>query len=153
MSQNPNEPSGEDVRNRMASLGLDADPGPKQQPLEMEEVEAIILDPETFVLGQLMAGQTPGEVSQKLRQAGVPQARAAALFQAVGPVYEAVMDARRKAGRGKLLWGGVLLAAGIGIFVGTAYFNWAGGFYVFPVGFVLGGVYYLFKGASELTGG
>ena len=153
MSQNPNEPKSEDVRNRMASLGLDAEPASEQSVLTIEEVRAIHADPGTFVLEQLVEGRPPSEVTQKLQLAGIVRTEATALVQAIASDYVAVMAARRKAGRGKLIWGGIIIAVGVGVLVGTYQLAAGGGTYIAPIGLFLVGGYYLLKGLAEMSGG
>ena len=85
--------------------------------------------------------------------ARVDSAAAATLVKEIDAGYtEVVRVERRSAGRSKLVGGGVLIAIGAGIFAGTAYFSGAGGFYIFPVGFIIGGIYYLIKGTVEASG-
>ena len=79
---------------------------------------------------------------------------AARLVQEIDVEYDSTVRAgRRGAGSRKLLGGGGLVAAGVGVAAVAAYFSGASGYLVFPTGLIIAGICYVAKGAVEALGG
>ena len=147
MTQPTDESSGGNLRARMSSLGLETQ-------LEEGDFLAIHASPQDFVLEQLVQGYNARQITEKMVLAGVDGVEAARLMQEIDAEYDsAVRVGRRHAGRRKLMVGVGFLAIGIGAATGMAYFSGGGGYYVFPTGLVLAGIYYTVKGAVEAFGG